>query len=118
MQNHLPENLKLLCSYCPSVSYVCRSIGISRQQFTKYLSGKGSPSLSSLRKISDFFGVEESELLMPSVEFKELIALRPPLDRRCLANARFHFIQRLQSVAVTARNQTLSWLLLFVFHHR
>lgn len=74
----LPENLRLLCGYCPSVSYVCRSIGISRQQFTKYLSGKSTPSLSSFRKISDFFGVEETELLMATQDFKELIALRPP----------------------------------------
>jgi transcriptional regulator with XRE-family HTH domain len=74
----LPENLKLLCSYCPSVSHVCRAVGISRQQFTKYLSGKSTPSLSNFRKISDFFGIEETELLMPAREFRELIALRPP----------------------------------------
>ena len=74
----LPENLRLLCGYCPSVSYVCRAIGVSRQQFTKYLSGKSTPSLSSFRKISDFFGVDETELLMPVKEFKELIALHPP----------------------------------------
>lgn len=78
MQNPLPENLRLLCGYCPSVSHVCRSVDISRQQFTKYLSGKSTPSLSSFRKISDFFGVEETELLMPVDEFRALIAVRPP----------------------------------------
>lgn len=78
MQDPLPENLRLLCGYCPSVSYVCRAVGISRQQFTKYLSGKSTPSLSSFRKISDFFGVEETELLLPVEEFRAIVALQPP----------------------------------------
>lgn len=74
----LPRNLRLLCSYCPSVSYVCRRIGISRQQFTKYLSGASAPSLNNVRRIADFFGVEETELLLPQDEFHRLIARRPP----------------------------------------
>ena len=75
----LPANLRLLCSYCRSISAVCRDVGLSRQQFTKYLSGKSAPSMGSLRRICDYFGVEETELLMPAAEFRELISLRPPL---------------------------------------
>lgn len=89
MKDPLPENLRLLCGYCPSVSYVCRSIRISRQQFTKYLSGKSTPSLNSFRKISDFFGVEETELLLPPGEFRELIALRPPSVGQALPSQDF-----------------------------
>lgn len=85
----LPENLKLLCSYCPSVSEVCKRIGISRQQFTKYLSGKSTPSLQSLRKISDYFGVEETELLMSKDDFKKLIAIRPPAVTHSLPSQDF-----------------------------
>ena len=74
----LSANLKLLCSYRNSISAVCRDIGLSRQQFTKYLSGQSTPSIRSLRRISDYFGVDETELLMSTAEFRELIALRPP----------------------------------------
>jgi len=77
MDNHFRQNLILLCSYFPSVSDVCRRIGINRAQFNKYLSGTVRPSRSNLRKIYDFFGVEEYELLLPKDQFVKLIQLRP-----------------------------------------
>ena len=77
-QNSFQQNLRLLCGYSRSVSDVCRRAGISRPQFNKYLSGKSSPSLRSLRRICDHFGVEEWELLLPYDQFYKLIALRPP----------------------------------------
>lgn len=76
--DHLPLNLKTLCAYSRSVSDVCRRAGMNRQQFTKYLSGTGQPSLRSLRRICDFFGVEEHEILMEPGRFRELVRLRPP----------------------------------------
>ena len=78
MANNLTENLKLLCSYGKSTSEICRKAGINRQQFSKYLNGHASPSLSTLRRICDFFGVEESELFLEAGEFRGLIRLRPP----------------------------------------
>ena len=75
---NLSQNLKVLCSYCRSVSDFCRRSGFNRQQFTKYLTGAGQPSLRSLRRICDFFGVEEHEILMDPKEFRELVRLRPP----------------------------------------
>lgn len=74
----LATNLRLLCSYCPSISAVSRDLGISRQQFTRYLSGKSTPSVNNLRKISDYFGVEETEILLSCEDFKELVAIKPP----------------------------------------
>ncbi|MEO1110135.1 MAG: helix-turn-helix transcriptional regulator [Pseudomonadota bacterium] len=71
-------NLRLLTGYRPSISAVCRDLGISRQQFTKYLAGQNLPSVRNLRKISDYFGVEETEILMPVSAFKKVIALNPP----------------------------------------
>jgi hypothetical protein len=50
---------------------------INRQQFNKYLSCQSQPSLSSLRKLNDFFGLEEDELLLPPTKFKQLISIRP-----------------------------------------
>lgn len=73
----LGQNLGLLCSYYSSVSEICRRIGINRQQFNKYLAGQAMPSRHNLRRICDFFGVEEAEILLPPRRFAQLIELRP-----------------------------------------
>ena len=79
MEGHdASKNLRLLVSYSSSITEVCKQIKISRQQFTKYLSGKASPRLQSLQRICDHFGLEDWELLLPHQEFRNLIALRPP----------------------------------------
>lgn len=75
----LPANLRLLCGYTRSISDVTRRMGINRQQFHRYLSGKTKPSLSRLRRIGDYFGLEESELLLDHEDFRRLIAVRRPL---------------------------------------
>ncbi|MDP6192171.1 MAG: helix-turn-helix transcriptional regulator, partial [Paracoccaceae bacterium] len=71
MENQLvfAKNLRLLVSYSQSIASVSRDLQISRQQFTKYLAGKNLPSVQNLRKISDYFGVEETEILMPVDDF-------------------------------------------------
>lgn len=74
----LAQNLKMLCGYSRSITELCRRAGFNRQQFTKYLSGAGQPSLRSLRRICDFFGVEEHEILMEPQAFRDLVRLRPP----------------------------------------
>ena len=77
-QSALSENIRLLCSYGHSVSDICRRARINRQQFSKYLNGHSEPSLASLRKICDFFGVEEHEIMLDAERFREIIRLRPP----------------------------------------
>ena len=74
----LPENLKLLCSYARSVSDVCRRTGLNRQQFNRYLNGQAKPSLRTLRRICDFFGFDDNELLLDHGQFREIVRLRPP----------------------------------------
>ncbi len=74
----LSENLRLLCSYGKSTSDICRRAGFNRQQLNKYLNGHARPSLSSLRRLCDFFGLDDHEILMNSTDFRELIRLRPP----------------------------------------
>lgn len=71
------RNLLLLCSYYESISEVCRRLAINRQQFNKYLSGQTTPSRHNMRRICDFFGVEESEVLLPHRRFAEIVSLRP-----------------------------------------
>lgn len=75
----LPANLRLLCSYGRSVSATCRRIGMSRQQFTKYLSGSSQPSLSNLRKIADHFGLDDHELLIDQASFRRLVSIKRPI---------------------------------------
>jgi transcriptional regulator with XRE-family HTH domain len=74
----LVVNLRLLSSYGRSVSDICRRAKFNRQQFTKYLSGAARPSLASLRRICDYFGVEEHEILQEPDRFRALVRLRPP----------------------------------------
>lgn len=73
--NHLPDddfarNLRTLCTAHPSVSEVCRRIGINRQQFGRYLNGSYRPSRFNLRRICDILGVDESDLMLPAAEFE------------------------------------------------
>lgn len=83
----LPQNLAFLCSYYPSIADVCRRLQINRQQFNKYLSGQTWPSRRNMRRICDFFGITESELLVEHPRFIEIVGLRrraadtpPPSD--------------------------------------
>lgn len=69
-------NLNYACSLYPSVAEVCRRLGINRQQFNKYLSGQVRPSRYNMRKICDFFGVTEWEMLIEEDRFADLIAVR------------------------------------------
>ena len=61
------ENLRHLCSLQRSTSEVCRSIGINRQQFNKYLSGAAAPSSFNLARISAYFGLAADELRRPGL---------------------------------------------------
>lgn len=71
------ENLRLLCSYTRSVSHVCRHLDINRQQFARYLNGETLPSLHNIRKICDFFGVEEAEIFLAHEKFRTIVSARP-----------------------------------------
>ncbi len=70
------RNLRFLCSHYHSTSEVCRQLGINRQQFNKYITGLSRPSRHNIKRICDFFGVEEYEVLFPHAELKRLIAIK------------------------------------------
>lgn len=63
----------MLCDRQKSVAEVCRRIGMNRQQFNKYLNGTTFPSNHNLRRICEFFRIDETEILLPGVEFAEII---------------------------------------------
>lgn len=75
--DELARNLHYLSAHYRSVADVCRRIGINRQQFNKYLSGATKPSLHNFKRIADFFGVEEGEMLLPHEEFVQIVMRRP-----------------------------------------
>ncbi|WP_323776214.1 helix-turn-helix transcriptional regulator [Leisingera sp.] len=74
------KNLRLLCSYSRSISDLCERLSINRQQFHRYLNGQSRPSHRNMLKICDHFGVEEHEILMDAQDFRQLIAVRRPLE--------------------------------------
>ena len=81
MNDSFPENLRLLCSYYKSIAEVCRRLSVNRPQFNRYLSGTTFPSNSTLRRVCDFFGVEEHEILLPHNQFRRLLQVRPIADQ-------------------------------------
>lgn len=78
--DNFTENLHLLCSYSRSISDVCERLAINRQQFHRYLNGQSRPSRRNMLKICDHFGVEEHEVLMDPGSFRDLMAIRRPLE--------------------------------------
>lgn len=76
MRDHFPANLQLLCRHYPSIAEVCRRLGINRAQFNKYLNGQSLPTPFNLKRICDFFGVEEFEIGLPAEQFNRLIGVR------------------------------------------
>lgn len=76
MNTYLSKNLNVLCSYYSSIAEVCRKLSINRQQFNKYLSGQTWPSRHNMRRICDFFGVSESEILLEPERLEEIVGLR------------------------------------------
>ncbi len=77
MRDYFPKNLRLLCSYHDSISDVARRLRMNRQQIMKYLAGRAYPSARSMRRLCDFFGVEEYEIIMPDDQFRDIIRLKP-----------------------------------------
>lgn len=98
MPDNFPANLSLLCSYLPSVAEVCRQLGINRQQFNKYLNGQSRPSRANMRRICDFFGVNEAEVMLESSQFESLLTVRSlpgKIPAEPAANPFFNHLERI-----------------------
>lgn len=57
------ENLRALSAAEPSVSELCRRIGINRTQFSRYLTGETFPRPDVLYKICNYFNVDANILI-------------------------------------------------------
>lgn len=56
-------NLRYLCQHKKSASKIARDVGINRQQFEKYLSGRSFPSQNTFFRLSGYFGIPQDTLL-------------------------------------------------------
>lgn len=73
---NLASNLKRLCSLYPSVAQVCRELGVNRQQFNKYLAATSMPTPHTLRRICEFFEVDQTNILLSPDAFENTATLR------------------------------------------
>ena len=65
LRDLLAHNLRKLCAQEPSISSVCRTLDINRQQFNNYLSGRNLPNEVVVRQLCNFFEIEPYELFLP-----------------------------------------------------
>ena len=73
MHDEFVANLRLLCSYYPSIADVCLRLPINRAQFNRHLSGRYYPSHAALQRICHFFGVTPDDIAMPHHDFRALV---------------------------------------------
>jgi transcriptional regulator with XRE-family HTH domain len=71
IRDRFGKNLRILVSGEPSVSQVCRDIGVNRTQFLRYLSGEAHPRPDVLHRICKHFGVDARILLEPIETLRE-----------------------------------------------
>lgn len=71
------NNLKALCKQHPSVAFVCREMGINRQQFNKYLNGSILPSNHNFERICLFFNMDRETMHLDLSEFEQLVLENP-----------------------------------------
>lgn len=90
----LSENLRLLCSQEKSVSEVCRSIGLNRQQFGKYLAGTSQPSRHNLQRICTHFSVQASDLYLPHPEFVSRMEFRSGASTSSQGSSTYRTLRR------------------------
>ncbi len=82
-------NLKQACSTLPSVSHLCRAIGLNRQQFNRYIGGQSRPSAHNRLRIANAFGLDAQDFDRPADEFRRKLEARhvAPVPRDPLADA-------------------------------
>ncbi|HPE25178.1 MAG: helix-turn-helix transcriptional regulator [Rhodobacteraceae bacterium] len=91
IMSDLSTNLRLLCGYRPSISSVARDLGLNRSQLNRYLAGSSTPRAALLRRICDYFGVEEHEVRLPPNDFSAIVKVRGLSSDSLSRTLRVHF---------------------------
>ena len=68
LRDTLGANLRELAKSTPSISALCRDLGINRTQFNRYLSGESFPRPDVLFRICQYFNVDARIILEPLSE--------------------------------------------------
>jgi transcriptional regulator with XRE-family HTH domain len=103
------RNLRLACSFQPSIAAVCRRLGVNRPQFNKYLSGATRPSAHMMQRICDFFGVEPHELVLPHSRFEQILSVRPARAAAPAVHGYVEHVERLRRQTRSALDKYLGF---------
>ena len=83
LQTFFHENLRFACSTRPSISELCRTMHINRQQFNRYINGATLPSAHNRLRIAAAFGLDPADFDLHSGIFRRKLGER---RRLLLAN--------------------------------
>lgn len=80
LRSMLGANLRQLSQRAPSISALCRDLGINRTQYNRYLAGESFPRPDVLHRICSYFDVDARILLEPVADIfgSETSILRNP----------------------------------------
>lgn len=83
------DNLKLACSTRHSISDLCRTVSINRQQFNRYINTGALPSANNRLRIAAAFGLDPSDFDLPMSAFRHKLSERrqPTMEEGPLADA-------------------------------
>ncbi|WP_174801324.1 transcriptional regulator [Martelella limonii] len=73
IKSNLATNLRFACDTRPSITAICREIGINRQQFNRYLAAQSRPSPYNTGRIARYFGLGPQDFELPEKRFQELL---------------------------------------------
>lgn len=71
LRNVFRENLKILVDPYPSITFVCKQIGVERSKFNRFLNGESFPQPEILQKICNFFKTDARVLLEPLAKLRK-----------------------------------------------
>ncbi len=72
-------NLRSKCREFGSISALCREADLNRQQFARYLTGRGFPNAVNMRKICKALNTTEAELLQIDEESSSRLQIAKPM---------------------------------------
>ena len=72
LRSMLGDNLRHLSQRAPSISALCRELGINRTQYNRYLAGESFPRPDVLHRICDYFNLDARILLEPVADIADL----------------------------------------------
>ena len=99
----LGDNLRHLCRDAVSISELCRTIGVNRTQFMRYLNGSAFPRPDVLFRICNHFGVDANILLrrldapppepspLPPVQAQLMLNPQRPFDHYLLPDGMYRY---------------------------